>query len=67
MGESAFGLNPNLVGESWFSNPRPTGAFSSSGGGVGVLGGTGSGISDAMLKFKGVTVIVVANGETLGK
>jgi hypothetical protein len=50
MGERALELNPSLVGESWPSNPSPTtSSFSSSGGGVGVRGGIGSGITDAMV------------------
>jgi hypothetical protein len=54
MGESAFVLNPSFVGDSWFSNPRPTGCAppASSGGGVGVRGGTGSGIPEAIVCTK---------------
>lgn len=51
MGDSAFGLNPSFVGESRSSSPGSTGAFLSSGGGVGVLGGTGKGMLDAMLPW----------------
>lgn len=53
MGERAFGLKPSFEGESWFSNPRPTDCGCvdpSSGGGVGVRGGRGTGISDAMVE-----------------
>lgn len=49
MGESACGSNPNCPGDSSPSNPRPTGSGeSSSGGGVGVRGGTGNGMFEAM-------------------
>lgn len=49
MGERAFGLKPRFAAESSPSNPRPTGCGgSSSGGGVGVRGGTGNGIFEAM-------------------
>lgn len=48
-GDSAFGLKPSVAAGSSLSNPSPTGrGGSSSGGGVGVLGGTGNGMSDAM-------------------
>ena len=50
MGDNAFGLNPSLVGEGRSSGPGSMGALPSSGGGVGVRGGTGSGILDAMLE-----------------
>ena len=49
MGESAFESKPNFPGDSSPSNPRPTGSgASSSGGGVGVRGGTGNGMFEAM-------------------
>lgn len=48
MGDSALGLKPRLEGARELPIPRPTGWSSSSGGGVGVLGGRGRGISEAM-------------------
>lgn len=53
MGDSAFGLKPRVAAGSSSSNPRPTGCCaSSSGGGVGVLGGRGSGMFEAMAGCK---------------
>jgi hypothetical protein len=51
MGDNALGLNPSFEGDMELSKPSPTGGlnFSSSGGGVGVLGGAGMGLSEAMV------------------
>jgi hypothetical protein len=51
IGDSALGLNPRFEGDMEFSNPSPTGGLnrSSSGGGVGVRGGAGIGLSEAMV------------------
>lgn len=64
MGDRAFGLKPSVVAGSSFSNPRPTGcgASFSSGGGVGVLGGMGRGMFEAMAgakerQIKGMSVL----------
>ena len=56
IGERAFGLYSLFPGERRFSNPNPV-TWSvpsswSSGGGVGVLGGIGSGMLDAMTLSK---------------
>jgi len=48
-GDKASGLNLSRAGEYGWSNPKPTGFSSSSGGGVGVRGGAGIGIPDAMM------------------
>lgn len=51
IGESAFGLKPRLSAGRSPSNPNPTGSGAlSSGGGVGVLGGTGNGIFEAIMR-----------------
>lgn len=50
MGDSAFGLKPKFPADSSPSNPSPTGNdASSSGGGVGVRGGTGRGMLEAII------------------
>ena len=66
IGESAFGSNPNPPADSSPSNPRPTGSCgaSSSGGGVGVRGGSGIGRFEAMTATQCATVGTVGSTTT---
>ena len=66
IGESAFGSNPSPPVDSSPSSPRPTGSCgaSSSGGGVGVRGGSGIGRFEAMTATQYETVKTVSAAAT---
>lgn len=59
IGESAFGSNPSPPADSSPSNPSPTGCCgaSSSGGGVGVRGGSGMGMFEVMAAVRCATAV----------